>query len=188
MSKFTDFVEQMNANKQSKNFSKSDMVGMTAALLNDPDADVITYVKKGDTYEVHHNNPSRDVRENVYVPLLKAFGVDRAEMAKLEDYKISKAGAEALTDLNLLVTKMYIAENGLGRKLTLPMTSPTEAVQSISIETVPQDVKQTTMIVKNEDGTYSSKPTGKEVTTAPHARLKASNRVPAWLKDIKDVK
>lgn len=183
------FLEEAKKASKSKNYSKGDMVSLATAMFNDKDCTIDVFIKKGDEYETKVMNPGKSIRENVIAPVLKAFGVDRAEMSKLDDVQISKAGGEALTDFSLLLVKQYISTNGLARKLTLPMTAPDEAVQSISVVRIPEEKRETTMIVRNpESGTYSIAPTGKEVTTAAHENLKVGNRVPAWQKKIRDLK
>lgn len=169
-------------------FSKSDMNDMAMVMLNDPDCEIKNYIKKGESYNVEVKVPFRMLRDSVYAPVLKDFGVDKAEMSKLDNYKISRAAASTLVDLSLTFVKSYISSRGLGRKLTLPMTSPDEAAQSISFVRVPEETRETTMIVRAEDGSYKTTPTGKKVTTAAHENLKVANRVPAWSKKTEDLK
>lgn len=187
MSKINDLIEEVKKSS-SKGYSKGDMISLASIMINDPECTVDVYLKKGDSYEVKTMNPGKGIRENVIAPVLKAFGVDKAEMSKLDDVQIPKAGAEALVDFSVLLVKKYIASNGLGRKLTLPMTAPDEAAQSISTVRIPEEKRETTMIVRGEDGTYSIAPTGKEVTTAAHENLKVTNRVAAWQKTIVEAK
>lgn len=181
MSKYQEFIDAARKD-DSTIFSKNKLVGMATAMFNDADCEFPIYVKKGDTYAVKPMYPSRNLRENLIAPIVKSFGVDRADLARISEVQTSQAGGEALADFALLLVKEYISNTGLGRKLTLPMTSPKEAVQSISVVTASKDERATTAIVHNADDSYSTVPTGKVVTTESHDRLKVANRVPVWLK------
>lgn len=188
MSKYTDFVTDLKNQSKGGNYSKNDLVNLATAMFNDPECEIPVYVKRGDTYEERTHKPSQAIRNNLIAPILKNFGVDRAEMARLNEVQTSRAGGEALTDFALLLIKQYISNSGLGRKLTLPMTSPNETVQSISCVKAEEEKRATTMIARNEDGTYSTTPTGKVVTTQAHEKVKVGNRVPVWLKQTTDAK
>jgi hypothetical protein len=188
MSKFTDFVAEARASSKGTNFSKSELVSLAATMLNDDEDAITTYVKKGDTVEEKVVNPGRSLRNGVIAPVLKDFGVDKAELTKLDGVQISRGGAEAVADVALLLVKEYISTKGLGRKLTLPMLSPNETVQSISCLKAEEEKRATTMIARGEDGSYSTTPTGKVVTTKAHEKLKVVNKVPAWLKETTDAK
>ena len=168
------------------NYSKSELNNLAMVMMNDPAADITVYFKKGDVYETRVFNPGKSIRNNLIAPILRSFGVDRAEMGKLDEMQISRAGGEALADFSLLLVKNYISSKGLGRKLTLPMLSVDETVQSLECTPVNEEERATTRIVRQEDGTYVTTPTGKLVTTRGHEKLKTTNRVPAWLKTIKD--
>jgi hypothetical protein len=188
MSNYSEFIKQAQAASGGKNYSKSDLVDLATAMLNDPQCSISTFVKKGDTYEEKVFHPSQAVRNNVIGPVLKAYGVDKAEMARMDSFQFPRAAGEAQADFALLMIKQYISANGMGRKLTLPMTSPNETVQSISCESAEEEKRATTMIVRNDDGTYSTTPTGKVVTTKAHEKVKVGNRVPVWLKETVDAK
>jgi len=188
MSKFNDFLETMQKTSKGNNYSKSDLTSLATEMFNDNDAEIPVFTKRGDSFDKKIHKPGAALRTNLIAPILKSFGVDRAEMAKLAEVQTSRAGGEALADFGLLMMKYYISANGLGRKLTLPMTSPDEAVQSISCIKADEEKRATTMIVRNEDGTYSTAPTGKVVTTKAHEKVKVGNRVPAWLKQTIDAK
>lgn len=188
MGKYEEFLKEAKATSKGTNYSKGGMVGLATAMFNDTECSIKTYVKKGESYEEKPMYPSKEIRENLIAPILKNFGVDKAEMSRLNDVQTSRAGGEALTDFALLLVKEYVSQEGLGRKLTLPMTSATESVQTLSTYSAEKDAKETTMIVRGEDGTYSTTPTGKTVTTEAHERLKVGNRVPAWLKSVDETK
>lgn len=168
------------------NYSKSELNTLATTLMNDPSADITVHFKKGDVFETKVYNPGKAIRANLIAPILRNFGVDRAEMGKLDEMQVSRAGGEALADFALLLVKSYISTKGLGRKLTLPMLSTDETVQSLECGSVKEEQRATTRIVRQEDGTYVTTPTGKLVTTRGHEKLKTINRVPAWLKTTKD--
>lgn len=181
MSKFDNLVSDLKK-QGGTTFSRSVYGQLAMGMFNDVELEIPIYVKKGDLYEVRSYNPGRSLRTNFIAPILKQYGVDKAELASLDNVQIGKAGGEALADFSLMLVKKYISTNGLGRKLQLPMTGPAESVQTFSTFVVPEEKRDPTMILQNQDGSYSSVPTGKTVTTASHEKGKATNRTPAWLK------
>lgn len=187
MSKYTDFIEAFkasNGGNGAKVYSKNDLASLATVMFNDPETSFQVVVKKGDTFQHKEINPAKDLRTALIQPILKQYGVDRAEMDKVMSVETTRSGGEALADFSLMLIKNYISKNGMGRKLTLPMTSTDETVQSIVVDEVPEEVRTTTMIVKDGDA-YKTVPTGNQVTTKAHTKLKVGNRVPAWLKDTK---
>lgn len=187
MSKYQEFIEACKKEDDSSTYSKTKFVGLVTAMANDPDCAIDTYTRKGDKPEKKTVYPSRDLRNDMIAPIVKSFGVDKAEMARLEEVQVSRAGGEALANFALLAVKEYISKNGLGRKLTLPMTSETETTQTLGVEESAKETKATTMIVKDGD-VYKTTPTGKIVTTEAHDKLKVTNKVPVWLKTTTEAK
>lgn len=186
MSNFHEMVQELKAGSKGTNFSRTDLNGLAMAMFNDCDTPIPVYVKKGETFEKRDMYPGRALRTQFIAPILKAYGVDRAEMSSLSQVQTTRAGGEALADFSLMLVKQYISDNGLGRKLTLPMCSPNETVQSISTVKAEEEKRKTTMIVREGEGpneVYHTTPTGKIVTTKAHEKIKVSNRVPNWLKD-----
>lgn len=179
---YNELVSELKKSSRGNGYSKSDLNTLATYLANDVTASIPVYIKKGNTFVVREMNPARALRTHVLAPALKEFGVDRAELENLDNIKISRAGGEALADYCLLLVKEYISiTRGLGRKLTLPMTSPTETVQSISEVSVPEETRETNAIVRTGD-VYTPVPTGNTTTTAKHEKLRVANRVPEWLK------
>lgn len=187
MSGYTDFINSV-ADSRGGNYSKSSLVDLSMAIYNDKPVFNI-YTKKGDTYTTTPVCPGAAVRQNLIAPILKSFGVDKAELDKLEDMPTNRAGAEALADFGTLLIKEYVSQNGMGRRLTLPSTAPDETIQSIGTVKVEESTRDTNMIVRVAEGSddYTTKPTGKQVTTAPHYKLVGRNRVPSWLKKTTEV-
>lgn len=184
MSKYSEFVEAFKASN-SKVFSKNDLASLATVMFNDTENEYKVVIKKGDGFMEKTVNPARDLRTSLIQPILKSYGVDRAELDRVMSMETTRAGGEALADFALMLVKNYISKNnGLGRKLTLPMTDSRETVQSIVIEDVPEETRETTMIVKDGD-VYKTVPTGNQVTTKAHTKMKVGNRVPAWLKETK---
>lgn len=162
--------------------SKSDLTDMTYTLLNTPDHEVKTYIK-GDVASPVSSKPVERYRDSLK-PVLKQFGVDAAEMDKIQDVKFSKEHAEALNDVAQTVIKDY---TGVGRKLILPINDTDESQMEIYQDTRKESVIDTTKIVKNDDGSYSTVPTGKRKTTKEHKEMKVSNKVPGWLVSEKQI-
>ena len=161
--------------------SKSDLTAMTHSLLNSPDQEVKTYIKDPDHPVT--SKPVERYRESLK-PVLKQFGVDAAELNKVQDVNFSKEHAEALTDVATTVMKDYI---DVGRKLVLPITDPAESQMEISQVERPYKEEETKKLEQMEDGSYKQVPTGKRKKTKAHKELKASNKLPAWLVDLEEV-
>lgn len=155
--------------------SRSDYNSLTRALLNSPDQEIPVYVK--DETNPVITKPVEAYRESLK-PVLKQFGVDEAEMGKIQEVQFDKNHAEAFNDLAAVAMKGYL---DTGRRLVLPVTSPTEA--QLDLVKIEREKKsdETKKIVKNDDGSYDQVPTGKRKTTEAHSEIKASNKMPGWL-------
>lgn len=162
-------------------YSKADHTAMTQALINSPEQEVEVYMKDVET--PISTKPVARYRDSLK-PMLKQFGVDDAELDKVQTMQFTKEHAEALNDVSAIVTKDYI---NTGRKLVMPITSATESQMEISQTTKPQKTEETRKPVKKDDGTYESVPTGKKKTTFEHTEIKASNKIPSWLQEESDV-
>jgi len=177
----SEIAEKVKKNG-SKSYSKTDMVSMAQMLLNTPEHEVDTYVKNdGKAPTVVTTNPVKDYRDSLK-PMLKSFGVDSAEVEKINDMPFTKKHAEAVSELSTVLTKDYTKT---GRKLVFPINDKGESQMSVSQVTVEKKTSEPNKIVHDEaTGKYSLVPTGKTVTTKEHAAMKATNKVPYWLKDI----
>lgn len=164
----------------STSYSKSDLVAMTHSLVNTPEHEVEIFVKSsnGDEPTTVTTKPVEKYRESLK-PVLKSFGIDKDELDKIHDVSFGKDHAEALSELAGTIIKDY---TGTGRKFKFPITSMGEGEMSLSQATVKEKTVATRKIVKDDAGEYSSVPTGKTVTTKTHKAMKASNKVPGWLK------
>lgn len=168
----------------SKSHSKTDMVSMMQTMINTPEHEVSVYVKNtdGSAPSVVTTNPVKEYRESLK-PVLKSFGIDNEELDKIQDIQFTKKHAEAICDLSVNLIKDY---TGTGRKLALPINEKDEAQMSIAQTHVEEKKTEPKKIVKDEKtGAYNLIPTGKKVTTKEHDVMKASNKIPYWLKDIK---
>lgn len=160
--------------------SKSDLTAMTQSLLNSPEQEVKTYIKDPDHPVT--SKPVERYRESLK-PVLKQFGVDAAELNKVQDVKFSKEHAEALNEVATTVIKDY---TGVGRKLVLPITDPAESQMEIQQVEKPYKEEDTKKLEQQPDGSYKQVPTGKRKKTKAHKELKSSNKLPAWLVDLED--
>lgn len=170
--------------QKGKAHSKTDMVAMAQSMINTPEHEVDVYVgsaTKGDPTVVT-TTPVKAYRESLK-PVLKSFGIDNDELNKIQDVQFPKKHAEALCELATNLVKDYTST---GRKLVFPINAKNESRMSISQVEVAEKKTEPKKIVKDEkSGKYELIPTGKKVTTKKHEALKAANKVPYWLKDIK---
>ncbi len=163
--------------------SNSDLTAMAQSLLNSPDHEVIEYNPKvtdanGDPSTVV-KQPSKRYRESLK-PMLKAMGIDKNEVDKLDDYQFNKEAAAALMETAGTVIKDYI---DVGRKYKFPITSMDESQMSISTTSVDEKINKTNKFEKDENGVTISVPTGKTVKTKKHKNIKVTNTIPHWLKE-----
>ena len=155
--------------------SKSDLTSMTQTLLNTPEQEVPVYIK--DSKEPVITKPVERYRESLK-GVVKQFGVDNAELDKVNDVTFNKEHAEAIMDVAQTVMKDYI---GTGRKMIFPITDEAESQMEISMVEKSDKVEETRKLVQQEDGSYKTVPTGKKKSTKAHREMKVSNKVPAWL-------
>lgn len=175
--KYDDLLNEMKSKVQSaggSRHSKADYTSVTQTLLNTPEQEVPVYVKDGDPVIT---KPAERYRETLK-PVLKQFGVDNAELDKIQDVQFSKEHAEALNDVAITAIKGY---TGTGRKLVLPINSDSESQMEISQVTRETKSEDTRKLEQQPDGSYKSVPTGERKTTKKHVEMKASNKIPGWL-------
>lgn len=182
--KYDDLLSEMRSKVQSagsSRHSKADYTAVTQTLLNTPEQEVPVYVK--DTKDPVITKPAERYRETLK-PVLKQFGVDNAELDKIQDVQFSKEHAEALNDVAITAVKGYTST---GRKLVLPVTSPDESQMEISQVVKEEKKEDTRKLEQQADGSYKSVPTGERKTTKKHTEMKASNKIPGWLIEKKKI-
>lgn len=156
-------------------YSKSDRTNVTHGLLNQPDQEVEIYLK--DCPDPAVTKPVEHFREELK-DVVKQFGVDNAELDKIQEVKFSKGFAEAFNDVADIATKDYLST---GRKLIFPVTSESESQMELNQAKIPAKVKDTRKLVETSPGVYESVPTGERRKTKAHTEIKASNKIPGWL-------
>lgn len=164
----------------SRRSSKGDFNAMATTLINTPEAkhEVLVPKQGGNAPEVISTTPVKEYRDALK-GVVKQFGVDTAELGKLDDLQFSKAHGEAIGNLAGILIHDTLQT---GRKYQLPQTSIEESVMELSMEDVAEKVEATKKIEQQADGSYLSVPTGKTIKTKKHKALKAKNKVPYWMK------
>lgn len=165
----------------SSRYSKGDYVDMAQAMLNSPEYAVDYRLKEGNKKEptTVTSEPVKKFRESL-VPMLRAAGIDKTEADKIvQETVFPKKTAESFCECASLLVKDYTRTQ---RKLILPITTKDESQMEISQVVVPKKASNTNKIVKDEAGNFSIVPTGKNVETLEHRALKATNKIPYWLK------
>lgn len=158
--------------------SKSDLTAMTHTLLNTPEQEVSEYVNSDQPVI---KKPVERYRESLK-PVIEQFGVDKAELDRIQEVKFSKEHADAFMDLAETVQKDYMRA---GRKLIFPINEKDETQMEISTVAKEKSVKKTMKPEKDEAGNNITVPTGKIKTVEAHTEIKASNKVPAWIQSEK---
>lgn len=162
-------------------FSKSDMTQMTMSMMNSPEYEVENYMK--DVNTPVKTKPVERYRESLK-PMLQQFGVDKAELDKVQTVPFGREHAEALNDVAMQIVKDY---TGTGRKLILPVNAPDESQMEIYQDIIEETEVETKKIVESEPGKFEQVPTGKKKKTKKHRKMKVSNKVPAWLVEETDI-
>ena len=182
MAKFEKTFEELKKKtaEGSSVYSRTDLVNLTGALINDPEYKYDAYSKSGTGYEKEERYPVKDFREAIKKTVKKEFGIDAAELAKLDTAELPKEMAQSVTELGGLSIKKYLET---GKSYRFPMTSEKEATMSLSLAEAEEVTKATNKITEVAPGKYESVPTGKTVKTSAHTRMVAKNAVPGWLKE-----
>jgi NACalpha-BTF3-like transcription factor len=177
-SKYSSMVDEMREKVQKaggSRFSKSDQTALTHTLMNTPEHEVPVYLK--DCTDPVITKPTEHYRESLK-PVLKQFGVDSAELDKIQTVEFPKDHAEAFNELAAVAMKDYMST---GRKIIFPVTSNEESQMEISMVNKEKKSEETRKLVETSPGKFESVPTGERKTTKAHTEIKAANKVPGWL-------
>lgn len=156
-------------------YSQSDLTALTHALINTPEHEVSVYMK--DSEEPITTTPVQHYRESLK-PVLKEFGVDSAELDRIQQVTFNKDHANAINELATTIVKDYTET---GRKLILPITGEDQSQMAIYQVNRDEKKEETKKPFQQEDGTYVQVPTGKEKTTKQHKEIRVENKIPHWL-------
>ena len=162
-------------------YSQSDLTAMTHTLINTPEHEVKVLMKDGEDPVV--TKPVERYRESLK-PVLKEFGVDAAELDRIQQVQFGKEHANAINEIATTIVKDY---TGTGRKLILPITSEDESQMAIYQTTREEKKEETKKPVQQPDGKYVQIPTGKEKTTKQHKEIRVENKIPHWLVSEKNL-
>lgn len=177
--KYTELCQEMISKVQSaggSRCSEGDRLSLMHTMLNTPDHEAVRYMKDNPDEEVT-TTPVKEYRDSLK-PVLKQFGVDDAEMDKIQEVEFPKKHAKAVLDLADTALKDYL---DIGRKYILPITKTDE--HQMEIYKVHKDEKseETRKPVEVSPGQYESVPTGERRITKPHWEMKVSNKPQAHL-------
>jgi len=174
-------VQKSNEGKKKETaiYSKGDRIAMTHALLNSPEYETSYFVKagEGEPKEITFN-PSKELRNALKPTIQEAFGIDKAEINKLDTVEFNKATAAALVKFEDADIKGYV---GTGRKIKIDPLAENDSTLSIAKAVVKENVVETKKIEKVGDE-YKLIPTGKTIKTESHTAYKSKSQVPAWCK------
>lgn len=176
--KYTELCEQLKSKVQAaggSRYSDTDRVMIMETLINTPEHESEVFVK--DSEEPVVMTPSRDYRESLK-PVLEQFGVDKAELDKIQEVEFPKKHAKAVIGLADAAMKDYL---DVGRKMILPTTTRDETQMEFSRVWKEEKQEDTRKPVETSPGHYESVPTGERRITAPHYEIKASNKTPDHL-------
>ena len=176
--KYDSMLEELRDKVQKaggSRYSKSDRTAVTHGLLNQPDQEVEVYLK--DCPDPAITKPVEHFREELK-SVVKQFGVDNAELEKVQEIECSKGFAEAFNEVSDVATKDYLST---GRKLIFPVTSESESQMELSQVEKPAKAEDTRKLVETSPGKFESVPTGERKKTKAHTEIKASNKIPGWL-------
>lgn len=163
--------------KSSCSYSRSDLESLALGLLNSPDHVVTEFqmkIQESDGTPVTiDKQPAKRYRDSLK-PSLKALGLDKHDVEKIDDIQFSKEHASALMGVATTVMKDYMRA---GRKFQFPITSDDEVRMEVYCDTAPERLNQN-RFAKSEDEKKKMTKTKKRVI------IKAKNNaVPKWLKE-----
>ena len=185
MSKYDDLIKSISekvSTTNNRSHSNSDLVDITAAMLNEPDHVVTKVIATdgGKNFNKVETKPVEEYRAEIEKIVVSEFGVSKEEAAKARTMPLSKSHAKALMGVAKPVINDYL---DTGRKFTMDVADENSVKMSIQKVQLAEKTEATTKIVKDEaTGKYVQVPTGKTIRTAARTALKASNAVPAYLK------
>lgn len=158
-------------------YSRSDLDGLATALINCPDHVVSEYqMKTSDATGAPvtiEKQPAKRYRDSLK-PTLKAMGLDKNDIAKIDDIQFPKEHASALMGVATQVMKDYMRA---GRKFQFPITADDEVRMEICCDEAPERINPN-RFAKTEDEKKRMTKTKRRVV------IKAKNSaVPSWLKE-----
>lgn len=178
MSDYKKTKEEFIANSKSTVASKSGLQALNNAYFNDLDYESKRLAIGDDGVTEVGSHPARDFRDGMKKVIGKTFGVDSGEVGKLDDVELPRSVTDPMLEGVSFVQKDYLDS---GRGLSIPTTHKDEAVMKISLKEVGEKTIDTKKIVKKDDGTYESVPTGERVTHKARKVISPSNKVPEHL-------
>ncbi len=178
--RYEKLCKELKENTKATAYSKGALQSMANTYMNDLEHTSKTYkAADDDKFEVIERTPAKDFREGMKTVVKKTFGVDSAELGKLDEAELPKALTNAMIDCIQDVEVDYMRT---GKKLKYPITSDKDTAMSISLRDVEEKTVATKKNVQKEDGTWEQVPTGDTYKYEAHTELKSSNKIPAWLK------
>lgn len=161
-------------------FSRSDLTYLATAMLNCPEHVVQEYQMKtsgvdGSPITVE-KMPARRYRESLK-PILKEMGLDKNDVAKIDDIKFPKEHGAAVMDVAQQVIKDYMRA---GRKFQFPITAEDEVRMEICCDEAPERINPNRFATTDAEKRRMTK-------TKKRCVIKAKNSaVPSWLKEVCD--
>lgn len=183
---YKDFRQKIAEDSKSSVYSRTTLGSMMNEFINDPDYKVQKFVPNGDDkFVIVESQPGKEFREGLKGLAKAVYGVDNAELDKLDDATISKKVTDPMLDSVIAVESDYMKA---GKSLKFPATSEDDATMQVGIVKAAGKTEATRKIVETSPGQYESIPTGVEVTYKERNILKATNKTPGWLKSTKPIK
>lgn len=172
--------EAKEASKQSRASSKKVENDLAYNELNDTDFEFVEFKTKNSELVEVKTKPIEDLRRGIATSLKSAGVIDAAEVDKIVDsVELNKATAEAFVN----ATRMHVRNSlDTGRFYTIEPGNKKSSRAVLGTKEVERKDLATTKPVKNDDGTYSSVPTGDTVRTDAHTEVGVRNKIGSHLK------
>ena len=173
-------AEQQETSKTTRAASKKVDIDLAHQELNDTSYEFKEYkVKNGELVE-EKSKPIEDLRRGIAASLKNAGVIDSADIDKVaSDVEFNKAAAEAFAQAAKMHVRNYIAT---GRFYNIDPGDKKTAKTVLYSKTVERKDVATSKIVKHDDGTYTSEPTGETVRTDKHTEIGVKTKVGPNLK------
>lgn len=172
--------EQKEAAANSRAASKKVDIDLAHQELNDVDFEYIEFKEKNGELVEEKSTPIADFRRGIATSLKNAGVIDAADVEKVvNDVEFNKATAESYAKSANMHVRDYIST---GRFYNINGATKKDARTVLFSKSVDAKNVETTKIVKHEDGTYTSEPTGDTVRTEKHTEIAVKNKLNGTIK------
>lgn len=173
-------AEVAETSKSTRAASKKVDIELAHNELNDTSYEFREFKVKNNELIEEKSTPIADLRRGIATSLKNAGVIDSADIDKIvNDVEMNKATAEAFAQAAKMHVRDYV---NTGRFYNIDPGDKKSAKSVLYSKTVDKKDVATSKIVKHDDGTYTSEPTGETVRTDKHTEIGVKTKVGPNLK------